>query len=156
MQNFMLGTLAPLAIFRVDNIHQWIEALSALGAVWVYFRNSRRERAEWLSKLYSKFYEEDALKAVREVLDRAEADSAQIKKMVLEEDGNFTDYLNFFEFMAYLARRRQLSRADVAALFDYYLCILNKHTIVQEYIREGRNGFEYLKGLLTDFPYVAS
>ena len=44
--------------------------------------------------------------------------------MVDREDADFTDYLNFFEFMAYLEDRGQLSKRDVAALFDYYLRLL--------------------------------
>jgi hypothetical protein len=71
---------------------------------------------------------------------------------VRNEDADLTDYLNFFEFMAYLENCGQLSRSDVAALFDYYLRLLSKHKDVREYVVEGRNGYDYLKKLLPRFP----
>jgi hypothetical protein len=50
--------------------------------------------------LYENFYERNDLKEVREVLDCDTGDSPEINKLVDEESQRFTDYLNFFEFVA--------------------------------------------------------
>ena len=68
-----------------------------------------------------------------------------MQKLVEEEDAEFTDYLNFFEFMGYLKKSGQLSRRDVAALFDYYLACLRKHDAVRKYIVDDSKGYGYLK-----------
>jgi len=59
---------------------------------------------------------------------------------------DFTDYLNFFEYIAYLQERGQLDQRDVDAMFDYYLRSLKRHPEICEYA--GQNGFERLKSLL--------
>jgi hypothetical protein len=132
-------------------IFQLLAALSvAIGAL-AYWRNSRLERARWLSSLYSKFYEALDLKMIREILDCSSANSPEVQKLVHDEDARFTDYLNFFEFMAYLRHCGQLSGKDVAALFDYYLRVLSKHDDVRKYVMNDRNGYGYLKKLLSRF-----
>jgi hypothetical protein len=54
--------------------------------------------------------------------------------------------------MAYLKDRHQLSKKDVAALFDYYLRLLSKHKDVRRYVLDDRNGYGYLKVLMARFP----
>ena len=71
-----------------------------------------------------------------------------IQKLVEEQDAKFTDYLNFFEFMAYLNERNQLSEKDVRALFHYYLRAMWKHEAVRKYVLDDENGYDYLKKLL--------
>src|ERR1700739_877717 len=126
----------------------------AFVAVLTYYRNSTIERARWLSSLYSKFYEAPDLKRIRKSLDESLPNAPAISDLVRNEDPDFTDYLNFFEFMAYLEVRHQLGRRDVEALFDYYLRVLSKHKEVREYVLEDRNGYGYLKKLLPRFPPV--
>ncbi len=99
-----------------------------------------------------KFYEAPDLKRIRKVLDDNSADAAAVEELVRSEDSDLTDYLNFFEFMAYLKDRRQLSKKDVAALFDYYLRLLSKHKDVRKYVLDDRNGYGYLKILMARFP----
>jgi len=125
---------------------------AAFVAVLTYYRNSTIERARWLSSLYTKFYEAPDLKRIRKCLDENAPNSPAVQELVREEDADFTDYLNFFEFMAYLEARGQLSKRDVAALFDYYLRVLSKHKDVREYVLQDRNGYGYLKKLLPRFP----
>jgi hypothetical protein len=88
------------------------------------------------------------------VLDDNPPDAPQVEELVRNEDPDLTDYLNFFEFMAYLEARGQLSRRDVVALFDYYLRLLSKHKDVRRYVLDDRNGYGYLKKLLPRFPPV--
>lgn len=135
-------------------IYYLMATAAAFVAVMTYYRNSTIERARWLATLYSKFYEAPDLKRIRMCLDESLPNSATITDLVRNEDPDFTDYLNFFEFMAYLEDRRQLSHRDVAALFDYYLRVLSKHKEVREYVLEDRNGYGYLKKLLPRFPPV--
>lgn len=132
-------------------IFQLLAAMSALIAALAYWRNSRLERARWLSNLYSKFYEALDLRMIRETLDGTAPNAPEVLKLVEEQDARFTDYLNFFEFMAYLKACGQLSQTDVAALFDYYLRVLSKHESVRKYILDDRNGYGYLKKLLPKF-----
>jgi hypothetical protein len=137
-----------------QKIYYLMATAGAFVAVLTYYRNSMVERARWLSSLYSKFYEAPDLKRIRKALDENVPNSPVIQELVGEEDSDFTDYLNFFEFMAYLEARRQLKKRDVAALFDYYLRVLSKHEDVREYVSNDRNGYGYLKKLWPRFPPV--
>jgi uncharacterized protein (DUF433 family) len=134
-------------------IFQLMAAMSAAIGAFAYWRNSRLERARWLASLYTKFYEALDLKMIRETLDCSAPNAPEVLKLVDEQDARFTDYLNFFEFMAYLKACGQLSQKDVAALFDYYLRVLSKHEVVRKYVLDDRNGYGYLKRLL---PGVSS
>ncbi|HSZ63113.1 MAG TPA: hypothetical protein VK828_15025 [Terriglobales bacterium] len=80
----------------------------------------------------------------RDKLDCASGDPL-VAKLVSEEASELTDYLNFFEFVAYLESSRQLDEADVRALFSYYLDCLKKHKEVAAYIQNQEKGFEYLR-----------
>lgn len=132
-------------------IFHLLAAVSVVIAALAYWRNSRLERARWLSSLYSKFYEEIDLKMIRETLDCHSPNAPQVQTLVRDEDAKFTDYLNFFEFMAYLRACGQLSTKDVGALFDYYLRVLSKHEDVRKYVMDDKNGYGYLKKLLPHF-----
>jgi len=104
---------------NAGQISSLMAAGAVLGAVRIYYRKSTLERATWLSSLYSKFYEAPDLKRIRKALDDNPPDAAEVVELVRNEDPDLTDYLNFFEFMAYLEERGQLNKRDVAALFDY-------------------------------------
>lgn len=121
--------------------------ISAVVAVLVSSSNSRRERARWAESLYARFYEKEELKVVRDLLDCSPGDR-QVSELVRSEPAGWTDYLNFFEFVAYLQSSKQLSKHDVEALFRYYLDCLKKHLEVEAYIRDEKKGHEYLRGIL--------
>jgi hypothetical protein len=122
--------------------------VAAFWALWVYGNNSRRERARWAESLYTRFYEKPELKTVRDQLDIAAGD-ATVARLVAEETPALTDYLNFFEFVAYLQSSKQLSGTDVQALFGYYLDCLRRHKDVVGYIRNKEKGFEYLSKIMS-------
>jgi hypothetical protein len=147
-----VAQFAQWTLRNAPQISSLTAAVGALGAVWIYYRKSALDRATWLSSLYTKFYEADKLKQTRNTLDESLPDAENVQKMVDDEDPNFTDYLNFFEFMAYLEERGQLSEKDVAALFDYYLRNLSKHKSVRKYIGKDKKGYGYLQKLLPRFP----
>ncbi len=46
---------------------------------------------------------------------------------------DFTDYLNFFEMVTFLADTGQLSKKDLLRLFRYYLLCLKRHRVVMNY-----------------------
>jgi len=97
--------------------------------------------------LYSRFFEKSELKQVRDTLD-CDSDDAKVNALVTEESSGWTDYLNFFELVAYLRESKQLAAEDVKALFEYYIGCLKRHRVVVEYIRDETKGFKYLRRLL--------
>jgi hypothetical protein len=106
---------------------------SAIAALIGYYRRLKLERAKWALSLYEKFYEQDSLKRVRDILDNESGDS-EVESLLLQCPSDFTDYLNFFEFVAFLEKKRHLKKEEVKALFDYYLKSLNKHSRVKNFI----------------------
>ena len=134
---------------------EWIKALAALlgagagiAAILVYHSNSRLQRAKWLAELYEKFYERSELKQIRTLLDCGASDSAAVSALVRDESAEFTDYLNFFEFVAVLGRSRQLRKEEIEDLFGYYLNCLEKCRDVRSYISDKTKGYEQLDKLL--------
>jgi hypothetical protein len=67
---------------------------------------------------------------------------------VLKQEARFTDYLNFFEYVAFLEGSRQLRVDDVRTLFGYYLGCLGRHSRVRNYIHDPANGYEELRKLM--------
>lgn len=129
-----------------------IAALGTLGAalfaLGVYKSNSRLERARWASSLYEKFFEKNDLKLMREALDCTVDSDEVVNQTVIAEDPRFTDYLNFFEYIAFLKDSRQLHVTEVEGLFGYYLDCLKRHQSVMTYIANPEKGFEGLAKLI--------
>ncbi len=123
---------------------------SAVVAVCVSRRNARRERAQWLENLYARFYENKAHTGLREILDKKEPGSPEISNLVSEEKSEWTNYLNFFEFVAYLQKSDQLTKDDVDALFRYPLRCLKNHPEVLAYICDQANDYQRLKEKLAE------
>jgi len=46
-------------------------------------------------------------------------DSVSVNEIVIREEPAFTEYLNFFEFIAFLKSSQQLKDSEVEALFGY-------------------------------------
>ena len=89
-----------------------VAVVTAIAALMTYRGNSKRERARWAVQLYEKFYETERYKNIRDDLD-CTANSTGVAALVKEESSAFTDYLNFFELVAFLASTKQLSESDV-------------------------------------------
>jgi len=139
---------------RLDALQDFAKIVSYLGptvaafwALFVYRNNARRERARWAESLYSRFYVEPDLKKVRDLLDCG-PDDPKVAQLVKDEKRDFTDYLNFFEFVQYLRASNQLSDEDVKAIFGYYLDCLKKHHVIVAYVKDRGKSFEYLRKLL--------
>jgi hypothetical protein len=133
---------------KLDVVKIVIAVLGAIPALWVYYTNSRLRRAEWLASLYEKFYERPNLKDIREILDCEDGQSTGADNLVNEEPAGFTDYLNFFEFVAVLRKSHQLTDEQIEDLFGYYLDCLESCNVVRTYI--AKKGFEQLDKLLRE------
>jgi hypothetical protein len=134
-----------------ETFYYILAAIAALGAAWVYRRNSRLERARWASSLYEKFYEGANYKQMRDVLDIDCAQSSGCQACGMAHDSHplnmrFSDYLNFFELIGFLEKSKQLKSDDIEDLFCYYLNCLEKHKLVRDYIRD--RGYEQLNRFL--------
>jgi len=123
--------------------------VAGLWAAWTYHQNAKLERARWVKVLYDKFYEQIDLKATRDELDSP--DSARIAEIVEEEASSFTDYLNFFEFLAYLRQSGQIELDEIRGLFDYYLHSLKGNPNIMKYLADPSKGFENLRKLLSKY-----
>ena|SRR5215213_3426548 len=132
------GILVTLATFTVGGV-------SAYFAVNTYRKNSTLEHAKWLFNLYEKFYEKEHLKDIRNKLD-CDENSKDVENLVKTEPFDFTDYLNFFEFVAFLKKSEQLTFEEIEDLFGYYLSCIGRHKSVREYLVP--NGYELLDELL--------
>ena len=75
-------------------------------------------------------------------------DSALVNEIIMKEEPAFTDYLNFFEFIAFLKTSKQLTDSEIESLFGYYLDCLNRHDRLKQYIANAENGYEGLTNLL--------
>lgn len=140
----------------------WIEALqiaaylvgfaAALGSLWQYRQNSIRKRTRWLFELYRRFYEDTSLKAMRIRIDWGDTGfiSEEKDSQLLGELDNF---LNFFEFLAFLKKRREVTPEEVKAMFEYPLKMLATNGTVLAYIR--KYGYEELDALLKELRYAS-
>ena len=136
---FVLDALKTIAAF--------LALVTAFVAYRVYRFNSRLECAKWLNTLYEKFYEKDELKKARDILDCDSGESPGVEELLQSESKEFTDYLNFFEFVAVLGKSKQLAEGGVEDLFGYYLNCLAKSRRVRAYIADKAKGYEHLDRL---------
>ena len=146
---------SPTALAQIKDGAQIVSYLVGAGAAWFAWRtyqaNSRRESAKWAVQLYEKFYEQESYREIREALD-CDAGGTEVEKLVLEESAKFTDYLNFFELVCFLAQTKQITTSNVTTLFDYYLKCLKRHPSVIGYINKPDHGFEQLREYLGRIP----
>jgi hypothetical protein len=129
----------------VQAISYGIAALSALLSMINYWRNARLERLKWISTLYTKFFEQQILKTMREALD-CSPDAETVANLIKKEPPELTDYLNFFEFVTYLAKSKHISKDDMRAMFEYFLGCLKQHPCLRIYIKQ--KGYEHLDAFL--------
>ncbi|HEY8969126.1 MAG TPA: hypothetical protein VIM64_08530 [Puia sp.] len=138
-------------------ILEWIIKLAAgvgalvavIVAVVNYRAQTRLKQAEWLKSLFEKFFEDSNYKEVRMWLDYGHLhDRLTVEDQRFREinEEKFTDFLNFFEFLAVLHARKHLTKEQVFDVFDYYLKKIKEDPDCQKWINE--YSFEKLKALL--------
>jgi len=150
----------PLGQF-LSGLGTIVLALLALWARQNYRRQVSLEQMRWLQQLYDSFYNSERYKEVRQVIDydelgqtmellrRGDADPHQLSLPERAQLDQFTDYLNFFEWLAYLEEEKQLTFKQLDTMFGYYLARLSqvdKNHQLRQYIRD--NGYEQLHRLL--------
>ena len=131
----------------------YLVAIFAAALSWLqYKKNSARERTRWLFDLYERFYGRPALRAMRIRLDLGETDflrGAGNKDLAADLD----DFLNFFEFIAFLQRRGEIKKDEIETLFAYPLQTLGKHAEVISYLQ--RYDYGELDRLLKELGYAS-
>jgi hypothetical protein len=150
----------PLGQF-LSGLGTIVLALLGLWARRNYRRQVNLEQMRWLQQLYDSFYNSDRYKEVRQVIDfdelgqtmellrRGDADPHQLSLPERAKLDQFTDYLNFFEWLAYLEKEKQLTFPQLDTMFGYYLARLSqvdKNRQLRQYIRD--KGYEQLHRLL--------
>jgi hypothetical protein len=145
-------------MFLPTTLDQWLQGatyviaiVAALGSLWQYRRNSKRERTRWLFELYQRFYDQNNLKAMRVRIDGGDT------QFITEGHDNFLladldDFLNFFELIAYLQKRSDLRREEVLVMFEYPLRMIAKDQAVSSYVT--KYGYDELRRLLKELGYV--
>lgn len=137
------------------DIKDWVDIIIktiALIGVYIAIINYRSQRiikrGEWLKSLFEKFYENETYKLVRRWLDNNELKTRinSNDNTISDDEEKFTDFLNFFEFIANLEHEGQISTSDVSNLFDYYLKKIKQSSVCLEWI--SKYGFEKLSTLL--------
>lgn len=127
----------------MNNLKDTAELLTGIGTVvlsstaifafFSYRRQIKRERIKWLQQLYEQFYNQSRYKPVRQRIDFDDLDdllpllyqTQAMGQRPTREDCNkideFTDYLNFFEWIAFLESINELSFKHIDVMFNYYL-----------------------------------
>jgi hypothetical protein len=158
----------------IGAIGQLLSGVGALilagAALWArksYRHQVNLEQMKWLQQLYDSFYNSERYKAVRQLIDfddlgatlellrRADADSGRLSLPERTQVDQFTDYLNFFEWIAFLEKEGQLTFEQLDAMFKYYLTRflqVDKNRQLRKYIQE--KGYEQLHRLLNRYSEI--
>ena len=122
--------------------------------IYIYYRNSKLRRAEWLYSLFEKFFYQSMYADIRRLLDYDNEEQINRLRETIRCHSEITleekliDYLNFFEFISSLWRLRQLPIKEIRMMFDYYIRRLGDYDFIMEYLQE--QGFEGLLQLVSE------
>lgn len=135
----------------IQGLGAFLGASAAVAAALTYRRNARTKAAEFLLSLHKTFFVDETYKSMKKLLDsEGDADQSKLTEVIAKETVEFTDFLNFFELIAYFAEIKTLTYADVEALLGYYLNQLQEMPVVYAYIKQESNGFENLSRYLVE------
>jgi hypothetical protein len=139
-------------------------ATTAIVAASRYRYQVSLERMKWLQQLYDNFYNSERYKEIRQLIDfddlgtlvqllkRSDAAPREVRPAERGQIDQFTDYLNFFEWIGYLEKERQLTIKHIDTMFKYYLVRLMQvdgHQELRQYIKG--HGYEELHRLLNHY-----
>jgi hypothetical protein len=125
------------------------------------------ERMKWLQQFYDNFYNSDRYKAVRQRIDfddvetlfpllrKSDTAPQELRPQERDQLDQFTDYLNFFEWIGYLEKEGQVSFENVDVMFKYYLVRLlqvDANQQLRKYISD--HGYEELNRLLNRYSKI--
>jgi len=158
-------------------VREWIPAIGTFGGLIAaglayrnYHRQTQLERLKWLQQLYESFYCGERYKKIRQLVDfddlnelltllqQGDDESRNLTNDQPDSVDRFTDYLNFFEWIAILEDRGQLAFRDLDDMFNYYISRLiavdKRHgEQISNYIRD--NGYGKFHRLLVTHYGVA-
>lgn len=131
-------------------------------SIFTYRRSIRIKKAEWLSTLSEKFYQNNYYRNIRRILDYPEnsEDFENLKlivqKLVKNQNEfspdeislleNFADFLNFYEFIGSLEKLGQLNYEEITLMFEYYLKLMGHYNWILIYLKH--DGFDLTLGLI--------
>lgn len=153
-QEFWLATLSSI-----------VAAVAiAIPAILAYRESIRLRRAEWLHKLFQEYYSATTYRPIRQLLDSS-AGRQQLSRLVskLATPGaglspeesktlyDLTDFLSFFEFIAFLRVHGALRLEDCTVLFHYYLQLLRQDFLL-DFMK--RYGYALLLQLLEEVSHI--
>jgi hypothetical protein len=135
-----------------------IVVVSAFIGLLTYWENKQLEKTKWLSQLHDKFFVDNKYSDMRILLDyKIPNQDYENLKTSFPDKTNFSfhqlqeklvEYLNFFEFIATLKKRKQLKDDDINMMFGYYISHLDDHKWIVNSIKDG--GFDNLPKLIAD------
>jgi hypothetical protein len=139
---------------------------TGLQAINEYRDRTASEHTRWVFSLFQQFFQDQRYKAMRRLIDYDDLEEiAPLMERDLKRDrefneqernllDGFTDFLNFFEMVAYLGEQKQVAANDIRQVFDYYLrrmTEIRRAGELREYLRE--TGFEKLYRLLLEYSH---
>lgn len=122
--------------------------------IYIYYKNSKLEKAKWLNSLFEKFFFHEKYAEIRQLLDYSGKEEIDELKSVIkahsqeELEEKLVDYLNFFEFISSLKKMNQLSIEEIRMMFEYYIRRLGDYDFMMEYLDD--EGFNGLKELVVE------
>jgi uncharacterized protein YebE (UPF0316 family) len=131
--------------------------IGILVSLFTYLKNNKVKRGEWLKSLYEKFYESEIYKDVRKTIGYEKVSEylgLHTDGQVMNEDNEekLINYLNFFEFIATLLKRKYIKQQEVEDLFDYYFRKIKADKFIKEnYIEKEGYGFEKLRAFFHEY-----
>src|SRR5260221_809671 len=130
---------------------------AAYWTILIYRKSKRKEAADWLHCLFSRFYLTPEFHRLRMNLefDYSEKLCPLIERVLAEENAIFTEpekqllsdldtSLNYFEFILHLERKKQIGKKDRQAIFKYWYDLLAKPPQASLRIYLNRYGYEEL------------
>jgi len=126
-----------------------VSIAAVIASAWTYRRNSSRERSQWLYELYMRFWDEESLQKMRLHIDGGNL------SFVRNEDPGLMpaldNYLNFFEFVAFRWKKRELPEKEIDSMFGYFLKQIGEDPDFRMYLN--KYGYEQLSALLDKLGY---
>ena len=119
-------------------------AYAAIQGIKEYGNRTKTERMRWLEDFYERFYENTRFRVIRQLIDfddfarilslieRDKSPEASFDQTERDLFDDFTDYLNFFEMLAYLRKKEQILKEEMESMFGYYLRSLKRVTGAHE------------------------
>jgi gamma-glutamylcyclotransferase (GGCT)/AIG2-like uncharacterized protein YtfP len=135
---------------------------TALWTFWLYRKSKKKESAEWLHTLFTNFYLSKDVDPLRTAIEFDSETKLRpvIERMLIDEDAGANEeerrvlcdidtLLNYFEFILYLERQKQIKQSDCDKLFSYWFSLLKKPDLAYLRLYCERFGYEEICRTIT-------